>query len=212
MNPAEKQVSYQIKNSYSTLNNYTEKTKNVWMVFHGIGYLSRFFMKYFRELNPEENYIIAPQAQSKYYLSDKYTHVGASWFTKENIETEIKNTLAYLKEVYTAEALQNAPNLILLGYSQGVSVVTRWVARNEVECSRIILHSGGLPNELQPEDFEFLQNTRVSLIYGTQDEYLNEERMKIELDRAKKLFGDQMEIITFDGGHEVNVQAISKFA
>ncbi|CAN5360151.1 esterase [soil metagenome] len=212
MNPAEKQVSYQIKNSYSTLNNYTEKTKNVWMVFHGIGYLSRFFMKYFRELNPEENYIIAPQAQSKYYLSDKYTHVGASWLTKENIETEIKNTLAYLEEVYTAEALQNAPNLILLGYSQGVSVVTRWVARNEVECSRIILHSGGLPNELQPEDFEFLQNTRVSLIYGTQDEYLNEERMKIELDRAKKLFGDQMEIITFDGGHEVNVQAISKFA
>jgi len=78
MNPAEKQVSYQIKNSYSTLNNYTEKTKNVWVVFHGIGYLSRYFLKYFKHLDPEENYIIAPQAQSKYYLNNKYRHVGAS--------------------------------------------------------------------------------------------------------------------------------------
>lgn len=212
MNPAEKQVSYQIRNSYSTLNNYTSKTKNVWVVFHGIGYLSRYFLKYFKHLDPEENYIIAPQAQSKYYLNDKYRHVGASWLTKENTEAETENVLNYLVEVYKAEELQNAPNLILFGYSQGVSVAARWVARNKTECTHLILHSGGLPKELQPEDFEFLTNTKVTLIYGDSDEYLNKEKLKKETGRARALFGDKLEIISFEGGHEVNVDVIADLA
>ncbi|MFN4764395.1 alpha/beta hydrolase [Gillisia sp. Q332] len=212
MNPVEKKVSYQISNSYSTLNEFSSKTKNVWMVFHGIGYLSRYFLKYFKNLNPEENYIIAPQAQSKYYLTDQYRHVGASWLTKENTDAEIENMLAYLEEIYKAEHLKDAPNLILMGYSQGVSVATRWMARNKIECSKLILHSGGLPKELQPEDFQFLKNTEVVLIYGTKDPYLNEERLKKEHARAKDLFGERLEIISFEGGHEVNVEVISRFA
>ncbi len=212
MNPVEKKVTYQISNSYSTLNEFTSKTKNVWVVLHGIGYLSRYFLKYYKDLDPEENYIIAPQAQSKYYLTDEYRHVGASWLTKENTEAEIENMLAYLKEIYKAEQLKDAPNLILMGYSQGVSVATRWVARNKIECSKLILHSGGLPKELQPEDFEFLKNTEVVLIYGTSDPYLNEERLKKEHSKAKDLFGESLKTISFDGGHEVNVEEISKFA
>jgi predicted esterase len=212
MNTAEKKVSYQISNTYSTLNSFSPQTKNVWVVLHGIGYLSRYFLKYFEDLDPQENYFIAPQAQSKYYLKDKYQHVGASWLTKENTEAEIENVLEYLEAVYTAEALQNAPKFILLGYSQGVSVATRWVARNKIECSQLILCSGGLPVELEPEDFEFLTNTKVTMIYGTKDEYLNEERLKTEHAKAKDLFGEHLEIISFDGGHEVNVELISKFA
>ena len=212
MNPAEKQVSYQIRNSYSTLNNYTPKTKNVWVVFHGIGYLSRYFLKYFTHLDPEENYIIAPQAQSKYYLNEKYRHVGASWLTKENTEAETENVLNYLDEVYKAEELQNAPNLILFGYSQGVSVATRWVARNKTECNQLILHSGSLPKELQPEDFEFLTSTKVTLIYGDSDEFLNKEKLIKETERARELFGDKLEIISFEGGHEVNVDIIADLA
>lgn len=212
MNTAEKKVSYQISNTYSTLNTLNPKTKNVWVVLHGIGYLSRYFLKYFKDLDPEENYLIAPQAQSKYYLDNQYRHVGASWLTKENTEAEIENVLEYLEAVYTAEALQNAPNLILMGYSQGVSVATRWVARNKVECSQLILHSGGLPKELAPEDFEFFTDTKVTLVYGTEDEYLNEERLKKEKARAKELFGHRLEITSFEGGHQVNKKIIAGFA
>lgn len=212
MNPVEKKVSYQISNTYSTLNEFTSKTKNVWVVLHGIGYLSRYFLKYFKELDPEKNYIVAPQAQSKYYLNNEYRHVGASWLTKENTEPEIENILNYLEEVYTAEALQNAPKLILLGYSQGVSVATRWIARNKLEVSQLILHSGGLPKELQPHDFEFLTDTKVAMIYGTKDEFLIEERLKSEKARAQELFGDRLEIYSFEGGHEVSMELISKFA
>ncbi|QED36476.1 esterase [Antarcticibacterium arcticum] len=211
MNPAEKQVSYQITYTYSTLNSFTSNTKNVWVVFHGIGYLSRYFLKYFKQLNPEENYIIAPQAPSKYYLNNEYRHVGASWLTKENTEAETENILTYLDAVYKTENLQNAPNLILFGYSQGVSIASRWVARNKTGCNQLILHSGGLPKELQPEDFEFLDDTRVTLIYGDADEYLNKEKLEKETQRARELFGDKLEIISFEGGHEVNTDLIGKF-
>ena len=86
---SEKEVSYTTTNTYSPLTKLTSKTKNIWFVCHGLGFLSRYFIQYFNELNPEENYIIAPQAQSKHYLKNQYKHVGASWLTKEKTQKEI---------------------------------------------------------------------------------------------------------------------------
>ncbi|MEG9326579.1 esterase [Salinimicrobium catena] len=208
----EKKVSYQSINTYSTLNQYTSKTKNVWVVFHGIGYLSRYFMKYFRHLNHEENYIIAPQAPSKYYLNGKYEHVGASWATRENTQQEIQNALAYLEEIFKMENLENAPNLILFGYSQGVSVVSRWVARRKIKCSKLIFHSGRIPKELKTEDFTFLEDTEISFVYGTEDPFVSEEFLASEKERLKTLFPKNLKFIPFDGGHEVNKEIILKLA
>ena len=82
MNSTEKEIVYTISNSYTTLNSLTSKTKNVIFACHGMGYLSRYFLKYFKGLNSDDNYIIIPQAQSKYYIAPKMKHVGASWLTK----------------------------------------------------------------------------------------------------------------------------------
>ena len=210
MNKIEKEVSYTISNTYSTLNLLTHKTNTVWLVCHGIGYLSRYFLKYFDELDPEENYIIAPQAQSKYYLGSKYTHVGSSWLTKENTTKEIGNVLRYLDEVLIAEELPNDINFIVLGYSQGVSVVCRYVASRKLNCSHLVLMSGGIPKELQPEDFEFLKGeTKVSMFYGTEDEYLNEVRLNYEKQRFHELFGATAEINAFEGKHELKKECLA---
>lgn len=208
----EKQISYEITNTYNTLNQRTERTKTVWLVFHGIGYLSRYFLKYFKHLDAEENFIIAPQAQSKYYLNGKYKHVGASWLTRENTELEIENMLNYLDAVFKAEDLAKVQNLNILGYSQGVSVATRFVARRKIECNNLIMHSGKLPQELNTDDFSFLKNTNFSFIYGTEDEYLKSGVVKVEEDRLRKIFPKNLEIMTFKGGHKVNTELISKFA
>jgi len=208
----EKTLSYTIKNTYSTLNERTSKTKTVWLVFHGIGYLSKYFLKYFKHLNPEENYIIAPQAQSKYYLNGEYRHVGASWLTRENLEEGIENTLNYLDKVFEAENLSQVENLNILGYSQGVSVATRFVARRKIQCKNLIMHSGKLPQELDVNDFKFLDKTNFSFIYGTEDEYLKSGIVKVEKDRLHEIFSENLEIHTFKGGHEVNTELISKFA
>jgi len=211
MNTIEKEVSYNATNSYSTLNTVSKNTKNVWLVCHGIGYLSRYFLKYFDTLDAEENYIIALQAQSKYYLGSEYRHVGASWLTKENTEKEIENVMRYFDAVLKAEKIPSDTNLIVLGYSQGVSVISRYVAKRKLECSQLVLLSGGIPKELNNQDFKFLKGkTKVSFIYGSQDEYLTEAYMVDSKKRFYELFGDSGTIITFDGKHEVKKEEINK--
>ena len=206
MNSKEKEISYQTTNSYSTLNTLSQHTKNVWLVCHGMGYLSRYFLKYFVELNPEENYIIAPQAQSKYYVSPKLKHVGASWLTKETTVNETQNVMRYFDAVFEAEKISEHLNLIVLGYSQGVSVALRYIAERKLDCSQIVMMSGGIPKELKVKDFEFLdQQTKISLIYGNNDEYLDEDRLLKERNTAFELFGHcDLQIIPFEGNHEVN--------
>lgn len=207
MQSTEKEIFYNTKKPYSTLNTLTKKTKNVWFVCHGMGYLSKFFINYFKDLNTEENYIIAPQAPSLYYQSG-FKHVGACWLTKENTVNETENIMNYFDAVLAEERIPKNTNLIIFGYSQGVSVSTRYIKNRQLQCSQLILHSGGLPKELITEDFKFLK-AKVSLVYGTKDEYLNEERIAYETERAQELFGNDVNIIPFDGKHVVNVEVIN---
>ena len=209
----EKKVIYTATNTYSVLNSYTEKTKNVWMVFHGLGYLSKYFIKYFSELNPEENFIIAPQAPSKYYQDKKFKHVGASWLTKENTTEETKNVLTYVDEVFKSEVNKTPKNLIVLGYSQGVSIATRWVASRKINFNHLVLHSGGIPNELKQDDFSFLnKNTKVTYLYGNKDQYINEARKTEEELKGNQLFGKNLKFEVFNGIHEVNTDYISRLS
>ena len=206
----EKEVVYQNANTYSVLNEKTTETKNTWMVFHGLGYLSRFFIKSFEHLDPKENYIIAPQAPSKYYQDNTYTYVGASWLTKENTAFETKNIVNYVNAIADAENILNQDKrLIIMGFSQGVSVALRWIAKAKVVCNTIVIHSGGIPKELTPEDFAFLpKDTQVYLLYGLKDPYITQERAVYEKERAEMLFGNRLNIVLFDGDHELNKEFI----
>lgn len=209
----EKEVSYTAKNTYHTLNKLTEKTKNVWMVFHGMGYLSKYFINYFSELNAEENYIIAPQAPSKYYQDKAFKHVGASWLTRENTQTETENILNFVDAVFEKEKSVAFPNLIVLGYSQGVSIATRWVAIRKIQCDKLILHSGGIPKELQVVDFEFLKSSsKVIYIYGNKDQYITEARKTEEQLKGSELFQSRLNIEVFDGIHEVSKEFLLKIS
>lgn len=212
MVPKEKLISYTSTNTYLCLNRLDKDTKNVWIVLHGIGFLSKFFIKYFQGLPKDENYIIAPQAPSKYYLSSKYTHVGASWLTKENRELETENVIRYLDEVYREENIPSSCRLIILGFSQGVSIVARWVAKSKIPCKDLILYAGGIPEELTTEDFDFLAplKTKIKIVVGTEDEFLVPERLKKERIKIDTLFNGRAEFISFDGGHEVNPGVINK--
>ena len=201
----EKQVSYRNTNTYHTLNKYTTKTKNVWLVFHGMGYLSRYFIQYFAQLDAIENFIVAPQAPSKYYQGKNFKHVGASWLTRENTLLETENVLAYIDQIFETEKISEASNLIVLGYSQGVSIATRWLASRKINCEHLVLHSGGIPKELTQESFLYMSaSTPVTYLYGTNDQYINEARITEEELKGNNLFGKRLNIQVFEGIHEVN--------
>ncbi|WP_179377215.1 alpha/beta hydrolase [Winogradskyella wichelsiae] len=209
MNSQEKEITYTTRNSYSTLNTLTEQTKTVWLVCHGMGYLSRYFLRYFKNLDAEENYIIAPQAPSKFYIQPKM-HVGANWLTRDQTDTGMDNILNYMDAVLEAEKIPDSINFIVFGYSQGVSVTMRYLAKRQLKCNQLVLHSGGIPIELKADDFKYLSKaTKVKLIYGTEDEYLDSERIEKESDRALDLFGKRVEFLPFKGKHVVNVNYIN---
>ncbi len=206
-----KSVSYTSTNTYETLNTLTGNTKTIWLVFHGIGYLSKFFLRHFNELPQKENYIIAPQAPSKYYLNGAYTHVGASWLTRENTEQEIKNLINYIDAVMVAEKIPNKVDLAVLGFSQGVSIALRYLAHSKLSCEKIILYAGGIPKELKQSDFAHLcKNTEIISIIGDKDPYNSSERLAKEEVKLEELFGSMVKQITFDGGHEAKKEVINK--
>ena len=206
----EKKVSYTTTNSYSTRNKLSSATKNVWFCCHGLGFLSRYFIQYFNGLDADENYIIAPQAPSKYYQKSDFKHVGASWLTREETQQETENVLNYLDAVFASEEIPEDKRLILLGYSQGVSVAMRWLASRKLNVDTLVIHSGGIPKELSPQDFDFLTTTQVELWYGTEDEYLTEKRIYEETRRAKEMFGEALKIVPFEGKHVVNRALINQ--
>jgi len=212
MDQLEKHVHYSTSNTYVTLNQLTKDTKNVWLVFHGIGYLSRYFIPYFEHLPSKENYIIAPQAPSKYYLNNQYKHVGASWLTKENTAIEIQNVLSYTDAVFAMETIPLHCNLIVFGFSQGVSIAARWVAKNQLKCHHLVLYAGGIPKELTKKDFDFLEhnNTKVTSLVGDKDEYITPEILRSESKKIKVLFNGRADQHVFKGTHELKKQLISK--
>lgn len=208
-----KTVNYNSINTFETLNERKPNTKNVWIVFHGLGYLSRYFLRYFKTLNPDENYIICPQAPSKYYIGSQFKNVGACWLTKENTQLETENILKYVDAVYEAEISEKPINFIVLGYSQGVSIATRWVASRKIQCKHLILHSGGIPAELLPTDFDYLDpKTKVTYLYGDADEYITEAKKTAETLKGSMLFGDKLKTSVFKGVHEVHISALEKIS
>ncbi len=210
MKSNEKEISYTINNTYSTLNKFTKNTKTVWFVFHGLGFLSRYFIQYFDSLNTEENYIIAPQAQAKHYLNGKYTHSGACWLTKENTTFEIENVMAYINQVYANENITKSINFKVLGFSQGVSIATRWVAKNNIKCDALYLYAGKIPREFTADDFKDIPT--IKLIVGNKDEYITDAIMAAEKAYTKALFSNRIEYFVFDGTHVMDKKIITSLS
>ena len=207
----EHKISYSTQKTYSTLNQLTDKTENIWFVCHGLGYLSRYFIEYFSVLDSDKNYIIAPQAPSKYYQDKNFKHIGASWLTREETQLEMQNIKAYFNAIYEKE-IQSYPDkkLIVLGYSQGVSVAMRWIAQSKINCDKLLIHSGGIPVELCVKDFKVL-SFKAYLIYGKSDPYITENRAQQEIQKAENLFGNDFEVLAFEGKHEVNQEILKTF-
>ena len=201
--PNEKTVSYHSQAPYFTLGRRQPGAGNTWVVFHGIGQLARFFLGNFNHLDLTRNYILAPQAPSLYYTSDAYDRVGASWLTRENTRAQMENLLAYLDGMAAGEGLEEEKT-ILFGYSQGVSVLCRWVARRRLACRRIVLYAGRIPAELGPGDFEHLpESCRVALYVGDADPLADKWGREALALHAREVFGNRLEIVTYPGGHEL---------
>lgn len=205
-----KTIAYQHTNTYEILNPITAETKNIWVCFHGLGYLAKYFKKYFTHLDETQNAVIIPQAPSKFYMGEAFKHVGACWLTRETTMLDMDNILNYINGIFNTERLTNDPRIVLFGYSQGVSIATRFLKQYHYPIKALIMHSGSIPHELNEQDgLHFKQHcNRFIHISGKQDEYVTPELIQRENAKIDMLFGTVCEIYRPEIKHVVDTELL----
>ncbi len=185
----------------STYGTLSEKTKLVWIVTHGYGFLAEFFIKKFEELNPEENFVIVPEALNRFYVKDMNGRVGASWMTSEDRENEINDYILYLDKVYETLTSQTDAKIIGLGFSQGAATIARWAMQTHKRLNRIVFWGGNVPNDCL-KDISKLNSLHPYLLVGDEDEFISKEVYESALNTLGNA-GITFSHIFYKGGHAI---------
>jgi predicted esterase len=211
------ELHFNYKARYYTLGEMNPSIRKIWFVLHGYGQLAKYFIKKFKSLSDAGILVIAPEGLSKFYLEDVTrraqsgnNRVGATWMTRENRMTDIENYLCYLNTLYKKEVPPDFDGEVtLLGFSQGAATVTRWAIDGKNPFHQLILWAGVLPADMNFEKaHEVLKDKKICEVFGKTDPYLTEERLH-EVTSLNTRLGITPTRITFDGGHEINEEALS---
>ena len=196
---------------YFALGTNSGEVGEVWCACHGYGQLAARFLEKLRVLDDGRRYLVAPEGLSRFYLSESPTErrVGASWMTREDRLAEIEDYVRYLDAVY-AEVFgsldRTRVTVHALGYSQGASTVSRWVAMGKAKIDRLTLWGGEFPPDLGltlDTVANRLRAARMTLVYGRSDEYITPKVVSGILERLRQ-HGIPYEETPFEGGHELN--------
>ncbi|WP_422359075.1 alpha/beta hydrolase [Reichenbachiella sp.] len=209
----EHHIDFNFSAPFYTLNELTDQTTDVWIACPGYGQLAKYFIRRFDVFDPNKHFVIVLQGLSKFYLPDQ-KNVGASWMTKEGRETDMQNQRSYFdavtNELFRGNSLNNY-KVHLMGFSQGVSMISRVAAHAKIDFDTLVLWAGGFPPELKPVDFEHLNaKAKLKVVLGSQDEfYALDKNYQPEVDKMEAAIGLKPEIIVFDGIHEVKREVLA---
>ncbi len=179
--------------------------KEIVLVLHGYGHLARFFLNGFEGLE-EGRYIVAPEALSRFYTDNTFTRVGASWMTREDRDHEIADQISYL-DALAAQLNRDYPTAKTfrsLGFSQGVSTLTRWAVSGSTAMDHVVIWGGSMPPDLETARLkQRWGSTRIDLVHGIEDPVVKEAvllRNEASLRAAGLVFNTHR----FQGGHELD--------
>jgi len=131
--------------------------------------------------------------------------VGATWMTREDRITEIEDYVRYLDAVHT-DVVRSAISVTVLGFSQGATTACRWSALGMSKIARLIVWGGEVPS-----DVDMRRASRLSLVYGSRDEYFTPKVVAATEARLREQ-GVAYELVPFDGGHEIDLAVLKKVA
>lgn len=200
---------------FATLGQPTRALKQVWYVFHGYGQLASNFIEEFAYIADGSRYFIAPEGLSRFYCSGGSGKVGASWMTKEDRLYEISDYLNYANAVYKkVEEELPKQNLkrVLLGFSQGVATVCRWLEQVNIEADRLVLWAGTIPPELDLWKIKaHYPDLQVYLVAGTKDPFANPGLIKEDETRLEHSELPYKKI-RFEGKHEMHPPTLRRLS
>lgn len=205
MEAQQQHIQTRLTARYYTLGTLQAKTPAIWLVCHGYGQLASFFIRHFQPLAEAGHFVIAPEGLSRFYLEGFSGRVGATWMTREDRQTDIDNYIHYLSGVY-ATAVKEFPDkpLRLLGFSQGVATISRWAMLSDIPFEELVLWAGVFPPDLPLQlSADRLQGRKVSVVYGTNDPFLDQKKIEAQLQLLKEISVDPS-LIQFKGKHEIS--------
>jgi len=178
-----------------------KEIKSLLIVIHGYGQRAEDFIKEFDYLKKTNTLVVAPEGISKYYNSKR--EAVASWMTAHERLDEIADYCSYLNKVLLyLNQEYSFSKFGVLGFSQGVSTVCRWIAASHFKKAKLYLCAGSIPPELEAKDFENQKELKVNYYYGDEDRLLsiaNAKRQIAVLYRLKIDFDSYL----YNGRHKV---------
>jgi len=182
------------------------ETKPVALVYalHGYKQLGPYFIKQFQALANQGAVVVAPEGLHRFYINGYSGRVGASWMTKENRETDIKDYLNYLNAFHQEiqKEYRDFP-LHLLGFSQGGATACYWIGASDIDFKSLILYASVFPDDFDFEvNGERLTKMKRIIAFGDKDQFAPEETIEEKLNwlKQKKV---EPELLRFAGGHEI---------
>ena len=210
-----KQISISKTGKYSQIGKCSKKINNVWIVLHGYGMLSEYFVKKFECIINETTLVIAPEATNRFYLGNNYTRVGASWMTKLDREQEISDNILFLDKLFSIikkEIGHDNFKLNTLGLSQGGPTLVRWLMSNRLNTNSLILWGSDIPiDSLVIENKSRWDSMNLKIVIGKNDEYINEEK-KQEFVGVVKSYGLKYDLVEYEGSHKIIEEELKKIA
>ena len=210
-----KQISISKTGKYSQIGKCSRKINNVWIVLHGYGMLSEYFIKKFNCIINDKTLVIAPEAPNRFYLGNNYSRVGASWMTKLDREQEISDNILFFDKLFSIikkEIGHDNFKLNTLGFSQGGPALVRWLMSNKLNTNSLILWGSDIPKDsLAFENKSRWNSINLKIVIGKNDEYINEEK-KQEFVRVVKSYGLKYELIEYEGSHKIIEKELKKIA
>jgi predicted esterase len=135
--------------------------------------------------------------------------------TREDRDREIDDHVAYLDALYArvrGPAGRSAARVTVLGFSQGVATVCRWLARGAARAHRLIIWGGRMPGDLFPLPAESpLRSVRLVVVVGSQDQWLTADVLA-EQEALLRGAGLAYELRQFTGGHAVDAAELREIA
>ncbi|MFK7000225.1 alpha/beta hydrolase [Flavobacterium oreochromis] len=170
------------------------------VVLHGYGEMSNTFLKNIQI--DSKIFWLAPEALNRFYLEGFSGKVGASWMTKELRNTDIKDNLDYLEEVWSEFKLKEKfEKVILLGFSQGGATAIRFAYQFFNKIDGLIVWASDFPNELESVFNDKTSHLKKIFVIGNNDPFFKSERQE----KLKKELSNQgFKIISYCGKHSID--------
>lgn len=189
-----------------------ETADNIWIVLHGYAQLPEFFIRKFQQLDPVNNFIVAPEGFHRFYRKGTSGRVGASWMTKESRLDDIEDNHNYLNQLAEKLFEENTfKQRFLLGFSQGGATASRWHHSGNFNADHFIMWASVFPDDISIEEGKSgMLNSNNYFVVGNEDPYFLGKMGEVKEFLENQKF--ESKLITFEGSHDIDNQTLLKIA